>query len=355
MKIFQVRKRGREETEQRAPAAGLGEPRGVRGLAGLEDQDGEFSRGEPRRAFFTGAPAPWTWLQPPAISIGAEVRAVGESYYQDALEAVSGGRTPFGTRTRLLTVLLVREPDNPFDENAVRVEAGGATLAHLSRDDAPRFHAILDRLAGTGLPASCRAMLTGGWDYGPSDRGRIGISVFTGRRPAKRTGRGAFLPAVPWHEHHAVTLDPGGPGIAGMADRLAVTLADMGSGCVAVMTASGTVGQIKGRPDLAAFVSRVGAAGLPATAQARLADGKLTVAVSDPDAVQAALDTLGSADLTAIRRSIPPTGRWVCQRCHRIWTDPRQPPRRWYDIMDDNSGSPHICPQCWSYKFTHPI
>src|SRR5580658_8764674 len=86
--------------------------------------------------------SPWTWLQLPAISIGAEVDAVGESYYQDALEAVAGGRTPFGTRTRLLTVILAREPDNPYDANAVSVEAGGATLAHLSRDDAPHFHEL---------------------------------------------------------------------------------------------------------------------------------------------------------------------------------------------------------------------
>jgi hypothetical protein len=77
--------------------------------------------------------SPWTWLQLPAISIGAEVNAVGESYYQAALEVVAGGRTPFGTRTRLLTVILVREPDNPYDANAVRVEAGLRRVARHSR------------------------------------------------------------------------------------------------------------------------------------------------------------------------------------------------------------------------------
>ena len=70
--------------------------------------------------------------------------------------------TAFGTKTRVLTVALVREPDNPYDANAVRVEAAEATVGHLSRDDAPRFHAIIDRLVRAGGPATCRGMLTGG-------------------------------------------------------------------------------------------------------------------------------------------------------------------------------------------------
>ena len=100
---------------------------------------------------------PATWLQLPAINIGPQVDVVGVQYYQEALEAVAAGRNAFGTRTRVLTVALVREPDNPYDANAVRVEAAEATVGHLSRDDAPRFHAITDRLASAGSLATCRA------------------------------------------------------------------------------------------------------------------------------------------------------------------------------------------------------
>ena len=130
---------------------------------------------------------PATWLQVPAINVGAQVDIVGEQHYQDALETLAAGRNAFGTRRRLLTAALVREPDNQYDPNAVRLEAAGATVGHLSREDAPRFHTVIDRLARAGIPATCRAMLTGGWDRGSADRGYIGIKIFTGRRPTPLT------------------------------------------------------------------------------------------------------------------------------------------------------------------------
>ena len=102
-------------------------------------------------------------------------------------------------------------------------------------------------------------------------------------------------------------------------------------------------------------MTRVHAAGLPATAKAQVADGQLIVTVTDSTAVTAALNKLGSGDLAAIRHRLQPTGRWLCERCNRIWTDPHRPPQRWYEIEDENCGSPHICPGCWSYKFTHPL
>ncbi|MGO9082849.1 MAG: HIRAN domain-containing protein [Streptosporangiaceae bacterium] len=298
---------------------------------------------------------PATWLQAPAINIGAQVDVVGEQHHQDALEALAAGRNAFGTRRRLLTAALVREPDNEYDPNAVRVEAAGATVGHLSRDDAPRFHAIIDRLARAGMPATCRAMLTGGWDRGGTDRGFIGIKIFTGRRPASWNGRAAFLPVVPWHEDHIVESHRSGTGFDGLARKPVVTLADTQAGVVSVSIGTVTLGRILGRPGIAAYVACVRAAGLPATAQAQATDGQLVVTVTDPAAVTAALDKLGGGELAAIRRRLPPTGRWICQRCHRIWSDPRQPPPRWYDIEDEDCGSPHICPGCRSYRFTHPL
>lgn len=120
---------------------------------------------------------------------------------------------------------LVREPDNPYDASAVRVEAAEATVGYLSRDDAPRFHAIIDRLARAGISATCRATLTGGWDRGGGDCGYIGLKIFTGRRPARWNGRVAFLPTIPWHEDHVVILNRVGPGLSGLARQPVVTLA----------------------------------------------------------------------------------------------------------------------------------
>jgi hypothetical protein len=325
-----------------------------------EREEQEGYAGEQERAAAgterTASPdtGPATWLQVPAINIGAQVDVVGEQHHQDALEALAAGRNGFGTRRRLLTAALVRESDNEYDPNAVRVDAVGAAVGHLSREDAPRFHAIIDRLARAGVPATCRAMLTGGWDHGDADRGFIGIKIFTSRRPARWNGRVAFLPAVPWHEDHIVTLNRGA-GLDGLARKPVVTLADTQAGAVDVSVDGVAFGRISGRPDIAAYVARVRAAGLPATVQAQVADGQLIASLTDAAAVVAALDKLGGGDLAAIRRRLPPNGRWICQRCHRIWSDPRRSPQRWYDIEDEDCGSPHICPGCWSYRFTHPL
>jgi hypothetical protein len=78
-----------------------------------------------------------SWLQLPALNLGPAVNAAGESHYQDALEAVAGGRTTFGVCIPLITVELVREPANPYDPNAVRVEADGRQLGYVAREDAP--------------------------------------------------------------------------------------------------------------------------------------------------------------------------------------------------------------------------
>jgi hypothetical protein len=113
------------------------------------------------------------------------------------LEAVAGGRNAFGTKTRILTVMLVREPGNVYEANAVRVEAAGAILGYLSGEDAPRFHVLLDRLATTGIRGTCRAILTGGWDHGHGDRGLIGIKVLTGRNRLGGMGGPDSFPPLP--------------------------------------------------------------------------------------------------------------------------------------------------------------
>jgi hypothetical protein len=375
---FLLRKSVRDELERRGITYGeyaaernaqRGQPREQRIRERREAEDArrpqereeqEGYAGEQERAAAakerTASPdtGPATWLQVPAINIGAQVDVVGEQHHQDALEALAAGRNGFGTRRRLLTAALVREPDNEYDPNAVRVDAAGAAVGHLSREDAPRFHAIIDRLARAGIPATCRAMLTCGWDHGDADRGFVGIKVFTGRRPVRWNARVAFLPVVPWHEDHITSLNRGAS-LDGLARKPVVALADTQAGAVDVSVDGVAFGRICGRPDIADYVARVRAAGLPATAQAQVADGQLIASLTDAAAVVAALDKLGGGDLAAIRRRLPPNGRWICQRCHRIWSDPRRPPQRWYDIEDEDCGSPHICPGCWSYRFTHPL
>ena len=294
-----------------------------------------------------------SWLQLPALNPGPAVDATGESHYQDALESVGGGRTCFGVHSPLITAELVREPTNPYDPNAVRVEADGRPLGYMPKEDAHRFHAVLDKLAGQDRPATCRARLTGGWDRGHGDRGAIGVRILTGRRPSVWNGRVAFLPATPFHEHHQVHLLPDLPAAAWPKDKAVVTLVDAGSGALALRHGATWLGHIVDRPDLVAYIGRVLAAGLPPTARVRVQQGRLLVPLADQDAMIGRLSRLGTGDLPGIRRRLAPTGRWVCQRCGRLWSDPRHPGRRWYELVDDDG--PHVCPQCFSYSLTHPI
>jgi HIRAN domain len=67
-----------------------------------------------------------------------DLEVVGESHYQDALWRVAGGRRT--ERVRVETqAMLVREPDNPHDANAISVRIDGATVGYLCRDDARSY------------------------------------------------------------------------------------------------------------------------------------------------------------------------------------------------------------------------
>jgi hypothetical protein len=144
------------------------------------------------------------------------------------------------------------------------------------------------------------------------------------------------------------------PGLAAAAlpkDKAVVALVDAGAGALALRHGETWVGHITGRPDLVAYVGQVAAAGLPPTARVRVQQGRLVVSLADQEATVALLMRLGTGDLPTLRRRVAPTGRWACQRCGRLWHDPRPPARRWYDLTDDG---PHVCPGCFSYAFTHP-
>jgi hypothetical protein len=299
------------------------------------------------------APRAVSWLQLPALNLGPAVNAAGESHYEDALETVASGRTCFGVRIPLITAELVREPTNPYDPNAVRVEANGRQLGYVAKEDAPRFHAVIDKLAAQDRLTTCRARLTGGWDRGQLDRGSIGLQLLTGRRPTLWNGRAAFLPAAPYHENREVRLLPGLPAEAWPRDKAIVTLADAGAGALALRHGEIWLGHITNRPDLVAYIGRIVTAGLPPTARVRVQQGRLFAQRADQDAIIGQLSRLGTGDLSAIRRQLAPTGRWACQRCGRLWQNPHHPGRRWYDLVDDDG--PHVCPNCFSYSLTHPM
>ena len=85
----------------------------------------------------------------------------GESHYQEHLEALCGGRKPGGHALEV-TGLLVREPENPHDANAIRVEIDGGTVGYIPRDDAEDFAEMLDEMPLAVI--SVRAKIVGGWE-----------------------------------------------------------------------------------------------------------------------------------------------------------------------------------------------
>ena len=81
---------------------------------------------------------------------------VGESNYQPELRRVAkSGRT--------FLAVVMSEPTNPKDPNAIRVCAeGGRTIGYFDRDYARQYREAFALLASHGHVAACRAKLIGG-------------------------------------------------------------------------------------------------------------------------------------------------------------------------------------------------
>lgn len=108
------------------------------------------------------------------------VEVVGESNYQDALLEVAGGKTEHGPVNVEHTAILLPEPANRFDPNAVRVVIlPGGLVGYLCREDAVDYRAVIDRLASIGQVVACHAQLTGGWLRG-DDEGSFGAELQLG-------------------------------------------------------------------------------------------------------------------------------------------------------------------------------
>ncbi len=88
---------------------------------------------------------------------------VGESYYQEALLATSTTceAGPEGRPT--FTAVLVAEPRNPHDPNAIAIYSPHGQLGHLSRENALLYQPVLNEVARLGYDGgACEAYLTGG-------------------------------------------------------------------------------------------------------------------------------------------------------------------------------------------------
>lgn len=125
-----------------------------------------------------------------------DLAVVGESYYQEDLWRVVGGRTWEPVRHQIVAVL-VPEPQNAVDPNAVSVWVDAAKVGYLSRADASRLvtglRAMMER---EGMPVAIPGVIVGGGQR-EDGLGRLGVflrydptdfGLQPTQRPPERTG-----------------------------------------------------------------------------------------------------------------------------------------------------------------------
>lgn len=91
-----------------------------------------------------------------------DLEIVGESFCQDALWRIVGGRRTEPVRVEIHAVLLA-ETDNQYDPNAISVWIDGLKVGHLSREDAAVYRpGLLALNARYGAPIALAGVVVGG-------------------------------------------------------------------------------------------------------------------------------------------------------------------------------------------------
>lgn len=91
-----------------------------------------------------------------------ETDVVGESYYQENLLHIAGPKTKDGYNLEC-RALLVPDPGNPHDANAVKVMIKGRQVGHLSRAMAADYVKFLAEQGNPNMALAVGAVITGGW------------------------------------------------------------------------------------------------------------------------------------------------------------------------------------------------
>jgi hypothetical protein len=122
----------------------------------------------------TRSPAPTTTVSAHLFGGGDDLEIVGEASYQGALWTLCGGSRGNRIRHKIIAVL-VPEPGNPYDPNAISVHIDGNLVGYLARDVAvsylPGLHSLMARCGGH---VALEGVIVGGgyYDDGP---GRLGV------------------------------------------------------------------------------------------------------------------------------------------------------------------------------------
>lgn len=119
------------------------------------------------------------------------IDVVGESNYQDNLEAICGPKTRHGV-DKNFHARLIPEDDNPYDNLAVRVEIDGKTVGYLGKAVAREYRLKLSEAGIPGREIACQANVRGGWKREGGDEGHYGVWLdlpVNGRRSTPQAQR----------------------------------------------------------------------------------------------------------------------------------------------------------------------
>ncbi len=101
-----------------------------------------------------------------------EISVVGESFHQDELLAIAGGRRRFGgVDLRAIARL------DPIEGDGIEVSIDGRPVGFLARDDTGRFAELIEESIERHGVASAQARIRGGWDRGGDDVGLLGVTL----------------------------------------------------------------------------------------------------------------------------------------------------------------------------------
>ena len=111
------------------------------------------------------------------------VEVVGESYYQDALWEAVRTRRAVDERREHTRALLMHEPDNQYDRNAIAVLAetpsGYKKVGHLSRKLAAEYVSDFRAMRESGyVGGACDAVIVGGFPDPGSDGGVASLGIW---------------------------------------------------------------------------------------------------------------------------------------------------------------------------------
>lgn len=132
------------------------------------------------------------WDHPQVFPLGAgrgfTTDIVGESYWQDNIGRIVGGKCEKGYKSEVVAQLVFE--DNPHDPNAVAVMIDTRPVGWIPRHEAAEFRKEMLAVNPERQAMTCKAKIVGGWDDGEGNEGSFGVKLSLAR-PLKLEARRA--------------------------------------------------------------------------------------------------------------------------------------------------------------------